>query len=86
MEFTWVKVAGPGEVWSWRVDHQAFNPAFADDVPYNVARIRMDEGHTMISNIVESDSSDIRIGQRVEVVFDDVNDDISIPRFRQVEQ
>lgn len=83
-ESTWVRVSGTGEVWSWIVYHQAFNQAFADDVPYNVALIRMDEGHTMISNIVDVGSSDIRVGQRVEVVFDDVNDEISIPRFSVV--
>lgn len=84
--FTWVKVKGTGEVWSWIVYHQAFNQAFADDVPYNVALIRMDEGHTMISNIVGRDSSDIRIGQRVEVIFDDIDDNVSIPRFRLAER
>lgn len=86
LESTWVPLAGTGEVWSWITYHQAFNSTFADDVPYNVALIRLDEGHTMVSNLVEVDADDIRIGERVEVVFDDVTDEISIPRFRPVKQ
>lgn len=81
---TWVSTPGTGRVWSWITYHQAFNPAFAADVPYNVALIRMDAGHTMISNLVGIANDDIRIGQQVEVVFDDVTGEISIPRFQPV--
>ncbi|EAR23694.1 hypothetical protein A20C1_03378 [marine actinobacterium PHSC20C1] len=83
-DFSWVGVAGTGEVWSWITYHQAFNSAWAADVPYNVALIRMDEGHTMISNIVGVTPDEIRIGQRVEVLFEDVTDEASVPKFRPV--
>jgi uncharacterized OB-fold protein len=81
----WIEVSGTGEIWSWIVYHQAFNRAFVEDVPYNVALIRMDEGHTMISNVVGVEPSELEVGQRVEVVFDDVTDEISVPRFRVVQ-
>lgn len=83
-ETTWVPIAGTGEVWSWITYHQAFNTAFAQDLPYNVALIRMDEGHTMISNLVDIEPEEIQLGQRVQIVFDDVTDEVSIPRFRPV--
>lgn len=83
-EFTWVNLSGKGEVWSWIVYHQAFNAAWSGDLPYNVALIKIDGGHTMISNLVEVAGNDIEIGQRVEVVFDDVTPEVSIPKFRPV--
>lgn len=84
-DFSWVPLAGTGELWSWITYHQSFNTAFTDDLPYNVALIRLDEGHTMISNIVGVEPENIRIGQRVQVVFDDVTPEVSIPRFQPVD-
>jgi uncharacterized OB-fold protein len=78
--FSWVPVPGTGEIMSWIVYHHAFNAAFEDDLPYNVALIRLDDGYTMISNIVDA-LDDIAVGQPVHVVFDDVTDTVSIPRF-----
>lgn len=81
-EYEWAELAGEGEVYSFIVYHHAFHPAFKDDLPYNVALIRLDEGHTMIANVV---GGDVAVGQRVRVEFDDVTDEVAIPRFRPVE-
>jgi hypothetical protein len=82
----WVELSGLGEVWSWIIYHHIFHPAFASDVPYNVALIRLEEGHTMISNVVADDLSSLRVGMKVRVVFDDVTPDISIPRFTPISE
>lgn len=83
-EADWVVLPGTGEVWSWIVYHQSFNAAWAPELPYNVALIRVDGAHTMISNLVDIHPDEIRVGQKVEVVFDDVTEDFSIPKFRVV--
>jgi uncharacterized OB-fold protein len=36
----------------------------------------------MIANIVESDPDQVSIGSHVELVWDDVDPDVTIPRFR----
>jgi len=41
-------------------------------------------GARMIVNIVDVDPEAVRIGDRVEIVFDHVNDTMSTPRFRPV--
>ena len=36
------------------------------------------------SNVVDCDPADVAIGMTLEVVWDDVNDDVAIPRFRRL--
>ena len=82
MEAQWVKLSGRGRVWSFVVYRQAYHPAFKDDIPYSVAIIELDEGPRMESNVVGCDMDDISIGMPVEVIFDDVTEEFTIPRFR----
>ncbi len=83
-DFTWVQLPGTGEVMSWIVYHQSFNAAWAPELPYNVALIKVDGAHTMISNLVGIPLEEIEVGLSVRVVFDDVADGVSIPKFRPV--
>ncbi len=54
-EHRWVPASGGAKLISWVVYHRAFNPAFQDRVPYNVAVVELDEGARLISNIVGLD-------------------------------
>ena len=78
----WVRVSGRGEVFSYNVMHQVYHPGFATEVPYAVVVVQLDEGAKMISNLVGVAPQDIRIGMRVEVVFEDVSDEVTLPKFR----
>ena len=81
----WVKVSGRGQVFTFCVYRQAFHPAWKDDIPYNVAYVKLDEGPLLISNIVGCANEDVYIGMPVEVVFDDMTDEVTLPKFRPVE-
>jgi uncharacterized OB-fold protein len=81
-EYDWKELSGRGEVLSWVVFRRAYDPAFQDDVPYNVALVELEEDLRMFSNIVDVDLEEIEVGMHVEVVFDDVAPDLTIPRFR----
>ena len=78
----WVPVSGRGEIFSYNVMHQVYHPGFATEVPYAVVVVQLDEGAKMISNLVGVAPQDIRIGMRVEVVFEDVSDEVTLPKFR----
>ena len=78
----WVPVSGRGEIFSYNVMHQVYHPGFATEVPYAVVVVKLDEGAKMISNLVGVAPQDIRIGMRVEVVFEDVSDEVTLPKFR----
>lgn len=81
-EFAWTEVCGRGTVFSYVVFHQAYHPGFKDDLPYNVALVQLEEGPRMYSNIVGTPNDAVRIGDAVEVVFDPVTPEVTIPRFR----
>lgn len=81
-ESTWITLNGTGEVYSSIVFHQVYNKEFADDVPYQVVLVQLDEGPRMFSNVVQDEGHPIGVGDRVEVVFDQVTGEISIPKFR----
>jgi uncharacterized protein len=80
----WTAAKGRGTLYTYTLVHQPF-PGFADEVPYNVAVIELDEGVRMHANVVGCNNHDLRIGMRLEVVFDDVTDEITLPRFRPSE-
>lgn len=80
-DLEWVELSGRGSVWGYCVYHHAFHPAFADELPYNVAMVELDEGPVIASNVVEADGG-LRTGLRVEAVFDDVDADTTLLKFR----
>lgn len=80
----WEKVSGRGEVFTFCIFHQPFHPAWQDDIPYNVAYVKLEEGPLLITNIVDCPNDNIYIGMPVEVVFDDITDEVTLPKFKPV--
>jgi len=77
----WIEASGRGTIYSYTVVHRS--PAqFKDDVPYVVALIDLEEGVRMMSNVVGCPPSDVSIGAAVEVLFDHVTPEITLPKFR----
>jgi uncharacterized OB-fold protein len=82
-EVRWTPVSGRGTVYLSLVMYQAYGAAWAGDVPYNLAMIELDEGVRLWSNVVGCDPEAVQIGDRVEVTYDDVTPEITLPRFRR---
>jgi uncharacterized OB-fold protein len=80
--FEWRASKGRGSVYSFTVIHRAPSPAFRDKVPYVLALIELEEGVRMMSNVIECDPAAVRIGRAVEVVFEDLTEEITLPKFR----
>jgi len=78
----WTPVSGRGEVYSFNVMHQVYHPGFAAEIPYAVVVIKLEEGAKMISNLVGIKPHDIKCGMPVEVVFERLSDEVSLPKFR----
>ena len=55
---------------------------FMKDVPYTVAVIRLEEGVQLMSNLIGCAPEQIRCDMDVEVVFDDVTEDFTLPKFK----
>ncbi|MFS3137403.1 Zn-ribbon domain-containing OB-fold protein [Gluconacetobacter sacchari] len=72
----WITGSGRGAVLSWTVMRRA-------KVPYALAYVTLEEGPSMMSNIVECDLDTLRVGMPVELVFGQANG-VVVPRFRPV--
>lgn len=66
-QMSWQQASGTGTVHTFIIVHQRFHPAFADDLPYNVSVIELDEGPRLVTNLVDIANEDIRIGMRVRL-------------------
>lgn len=78
----WVTAAGRATVLSFTIVRRPVSPAFAPEVPYVVALVTLDEGPTMMTNIIGCAPEQVAIGMRVAVTFEDWNEEISIAKFR----
>ena len=79
----WTAVSGRGTVHAFAIPARHPNPAFGSG-PYVVALIDLEEGVRMLSNLVgvEPVPSAVHVGMPVEVVYEDVNAEISLAKFR----
>ncbi len=83
-DFDWTELSHTGTIQSHVVIHQAA-PAFADAVPYAVARViidNTDEAVILTGDVIDVPWEEVRVGMRVEAVFDDVTPEVTLPRFR----
>ncbi len=78
----WIQASGRGKVVSFTIVRHAISEAYAADVPYVIALIQLDEGPTMMSNVIQSDPERMMIGMPVEVVFEAWSEEITVPKFR----
>jgi uncharacterized OB-fold protein len=81
-DWTWERSTGKGRVYSWTVVHRALHPGFAADVPYAVALIELDEGVRLVSHVVGLAPEALRLDLPVEVVFEAVTPEVTLPKFR----
>ncbi len=80
----WVRVSGKGQVFTYGIYHQLYHPGWKDDVPYNVTWVKLDEGPLLMTNIVECRNEDLYVDMPLQVVFDDVTDEVTLPKFKPV--
>lgn len=80
----WTKASGRGTVFAFNVHHIAFDPAFKDDLPYVYALIELEEGPLFGSNIVGCDPKDVHVDMPVEVTYEDITPEWTLPKFRPI--
>ncbi len=78
----WAEASGRGKVFAFNIHRTAFHPGFADEIPYVYALIELEEGPLFGSNVVGCAPEDVRVGMRVEVVYEDITPEWTLPKFR----
>jgi len=70
----WVEAKGTGEIYSFSVMKRA-------KIEFTIAYVKLDEGITMMTNIVDTDFDALTIGQKVKVVFKPTDGGPPVPMF-----
>ncbi len=73
----WYEASGKGRIYSFAIQRRA-------EIPYVIAYVTLEEGVTMMTNIVECDFDRLEIDQEVEVTFRTTEGDQALPVFRVV--
>lgn len=79
---TWQEVAQTGTVYTAvNVTHQVF-PGTENLLPYNIVLVEVDgAGIRVFGNVLGAAYEDIKIGAPVDLMFDPVSEDITLPRW-----
>jgi uncharacterized OB-fold protein len=77
-----VPASGRGTIWSYTTTYHGWSRAWKEAVPYTAVVVQLDEGPRLTSNLVDAEPEAIRVGLPVEVAFDDVTPEITLPKFR----
>jgi len=87
-ETSWMDASGEGTVYTYSTHFIGPSKSYKGDPPHIVALIDLAEGPRMMSILVKDeagfpslDAEDVTIGMKVKIVFDDVTDEITMPKF-----
>ena len=81
----WRPVSGRGRVYVSLIMCHSYGQAWEKDVPYNVSIIDLEEGVRMWSNVIGCAPEEVKIGDSVTIVYDDATEELTLPKFRRVE-
>lgn len=84
-DLEWTQVSGDGRVASWTVVHPPVLPAWADDVPFVVLLVELDQGVRMLGRLVGAagtlahSDGDVGMGARVALRWIEDGAGVTLP-------
>lgn len=81
-ELAWETAAGTGEIVSFAPVYRPPWDSFPRSEPYVVVLVRLDEGPQLLASLEGVAPDEVAIGARVRAVFERVNEDLGLVRFR----
>ncbi len=79
----WTTVSGNGKLETYVINHRPAR-GFQDEAPYVIAVVSLDEGPRLMTNLVnvEAEPDQLPADMAVEIVYDDVTDEVTLPKFQ----
>lgn len=77
----WAKSSGRGKLFSWTTVRQTMLPQF--DAPYSPVIVELEEGVRILSWLSDVGPDELVLDMPVEVVFDDVTPEVTLPKFKR---
>jgi uncharacterized protein len=83
-ELAFEPVRGQGAIYAYTIMYHAGDRRFAPAIPYASIIVELDDapGALMAGNLLEAPYTEAKVGRRVEVVFERLNDEVTLPQFR----
>jgi uncharacterized OB-fold protein len=80
----YVEVSGRGRLYSYTTVHDPPAPGFHNLVPFLIGVVELIEQPRllMVTNLVEMERVDVRLGCDLQVIFDDLSPICTLPQFR----
>ncbi len=77
-------VRGAGTIYAYTIMYHTGDKRFASVVPYASIIVELDDapGALLAANLMGSPYTEAKVGRRVEVIFEPLNDEITLPQFR----
>jgi hypothetical protein len=71
-------------LYAYTIMYHTGDKRFASAVPYASIIVELDDapGALMAGNLLDAEYSEAKVSRRVEVVFEKLNEDITLPQFR----
>ncbi len=86
-DLAWTDVSGRGTLYSYTIARRPTARPFEPDVPYVIAIVELEEGPRMVTNIVDVEQTPeaLVLDMALDVTFERLSDEISLPVFRPAE-
>lgn len=81
----WREASGKGIIYACTVVRVP-GPGIKDRIPLMAAIVELEEGVRVMANILEAEPDDMKIGQKVELVWDTLDDGVPYPAFKIVQE
>ena len=77
-------VEGKGAIYAYTIMYHVGDKRFASAVPYASIIVELDQapGALMAGNLLDAPYTEAKVGRRVEVTFEKLTDEITLPQFR----
>jgi uncharacterized OB-fold protein len=79
---SWEDASGQATLYTYSTVYTNDLPPFSERLPYIAAVVDLDEGPRVMTNIVDCDPSELRIGMPLRVAFRELTPEVTAPVFR----
>ena len=73
--------SGKGRVYSYAVIYDA-PTGYEGFIPYVAALVTLDEGPMLTAQLTDVDINEVSIGMPVEIVYEDITEEFTLPKFQ----
>jgi uncharacterized OB-fold protein len=83
LDAEWVELRPTGRLYSFTTYYRAFDSRFADDIPYSVGQVELDDGPRMIG-LLRGPPETLLVDSPVRAVFHRITPEVTLVQWEQI--